>query len=174
MIIINPYILNGVFVPGPFDITNPGGQGNRTAIITVGGTLSCNTGVSSALVNGDLNIGSPGSCTFSNSAGNPVGTTILFSFLDSKKEIDQMNWLHGSNVNQGIWDIHVGVEQVAPSTWTLVHSSFDMNAAGASLNTVTFTGPTAQGWHLRLTRTGGTCSTTPYEKEVTFRIRDVI
>lgn len=177
--IVDAYIGQGgsAFVPGAFSYANSGGSGDRTAGagtpggITITATVSLSAGSFPVLINGsstDL------STSFASSASNPNGVYIKFEF-DKKKSIDQFTWKHGSNVAQGTWDLQGSLDDGATDPYHMIKTSWGINDAGSSANVVDVDvgGDAVIFKYLKMTKIGGTTSTTPREQEVTFRIRDM-
>jgi hypothetical protein len=149
-----------------FATSNPGGSGNRAALITVTANFSPSGGGSvQNLVNGATTNNTTDSIHFPNGGTNQE---IIFQFLDAPKNINSVQFFFNSATSNGIWTFYVG----DGNTWTQVGTS---GGAISSANPAhSFTPPLNRidCTHFRMLQTGGTTSSVPWFQEVWFEIAD--
>lgn len=147
--------------------SNPGGQGDRTATITVTSNFTPQGTMSNA-VDGASGNNSTDSFGFS---ATTTGNTITFDFgVGAIKIIDEFTWVQQNATSQGTWKWSWSNDG---STFTDLTTGIAI--AGASSTTVaTVTSRLAGARYYRLTQTGGTTSSSPWVQEVTFKIDDAL
>jgi len=145
---------------------NPGGSGDRTAQITVSLHSITGSGSVSDIVDGTQ------SNEFFFTGISPPGY-IQFDFgSSSNKIIDGLKWYQDTDAgNHGNdWSMDVSSDG---SSWTAVHGPFEVEA-GTAMTETTWTNTLLSGRYWRLYKPAGSVSSTPYIREVEFRIDDVV
>ena len=134
---------------------NAGGTGDRSAIITVTGTLTMNQGTLSNLVDGAFDLSSSGSGTFTN--GQTSGT-LIFTFA-TPKVIQELTFYSDNTTSQGTYQwSRDGVNVGSPFSLT---SAAVMTAMAAD-NT--------PGTAFTLTMTSGNTNANFWAEELEFKI----
>lgn len=143
---------------------NPGGQGDRTASITVTSNFTPQGTMSNAVDGASANNSTD---SFGFQGGVTSGNTITFDFgAGALKIIDEFTWVQQTAATQGTWkwswsndnsaytDLTTGIAIAGVSSTTVVPVS--SNPSGAR--------------YYRLTQTGGATDASPWIQEVTFKI----
>lgn len=143
---------------------NTGGQGDRTAIITVTGSFTPQGSFSNAV---DGASGNNGTDSFGFQTGVTTGNRIRFDFLNSgfKQIINEITWVQQTNAANGTWTVRASDDA---SSWTDLTTGVAI--AGASSTTViSFSNSTAYRYY-ELLQTSGATTDSPWIQEVTFKI----
>lgn len=152
---------------GATSYANAGGQGDRTASVTV--TASAGliaSGVVSNLVDGATGNNTTDSISFT--AGASVsGATLTFDFgASAKRVITEAKWLQSSTASHGTWKWQGSQDG---SSWVDIGSSFTLG--GATTQTQTALSTNTQGYrYYRLLGVSGTASGSPFIQEIQFKI----
>lgn len=156
-----------LIAPITTSFANPGGTGDRTASITVTSTATLGTGSNSMLVNGAL----------ANEYwwnGGQSSRQVVFDFgSGAKKYINEVKFYQdvGSGaVNQGTWLMEASDDDVSYTTFSPSFVWGDENTGDTNPFTNT---NTAGNRYYRLRQTAGVTSSTPFIREVEFKIADV-
>jgi hypothetical protein len=139
---------------------NPGGSGDRTASITITATPT-QSGSNTILINGAIDNG-----YFWNDTSS--GNTVVFDFgVGASKIIDEFTWYQDVGVNHGTWVFGGSNDNVS---YTEFPESFLLgNVNGADVEPVT----NSTGYrYYRLRQISGNVTSTPWIREVTFKIAD--
>ena len=148
--------------------SNPGGNGDRTATITVTGNFTPQGTLSNAV---DGASGNNGTDSFGFESAQTTGNIITFDFGagNPNKIIDELTWVQQTTTAQGTWSWSWSTDG---SAFTVLDTGLVI--AGASSTTVLTLSVYAPGArYYRLTQTAGTTSGSPWIQEVTFKIDDV-
>lgn len=144
--------------------SNPGGNGDRTATITVTSNFTPQGTMSNAV---DGAVANNSSDSFGFQGGVTSGNIITFDFgVSALKVIDEFTWEQQTSATQGTWKW----------SWSNDNSSYtDLTTgiaiAGSSSTTVVAVATRAAGArYYRLTQTGGATDASPWIHEVTFKI----
>jgi len=147
--------------------TNAGGQGDRTASITVSITSGLMVaGTTSNLVDGAFANNATDSIAFG--AVSVTDKSITFDFgVYAEKIITEATWKQGTTASHGTWKWQVSADN---STWLDANgSSFTLGGATTQVQTVLTT--VTKGYrYYRLLGISGTASGSPYIQEVEFKI----
>lgn len=143
--------------------SNSGGQGNRTAIITVNTTFSLNQGTINNLVDGSSTDDSAGSIVLTGAAA--TGKYIRFQFEHAVK-ITEATLTQSAATAQGTakWQ---GSNN--GSDWTDIGSAFAVGGATSQAQTE-LSGNTGYYLYYRLLWTDGSVSAAPWVREIIFKI----
>jgi hypothetical protein len=142
--------------------TNPGGTGNRTALISVTTTVSIGSGSPNQMVNG----------TQANEffwANGESGREIRFNFGGTgfTRCITEAKWYQDINSIHGDWKWQGSNDA---QTWIDIGASFTL---GNTLQVMTTLAGNTNFWHYyRLLQVSGTTSSGPWLREIEFNIDD--
>lgn len=144
--------------------SNPGGNGDRTASITVTGNFTPQGTFSNAVDGASANNSTD---SFGFQAGVLTGNIITFDFgVGVAKVIDEFTWVQQTSTTQGTWKWSWSNDN---STYTDLTTGIAI--AGASSTTVvSVTTVPAGARYYRLTQTAGNITSSPWIQEVTFKI----
>lgn len=141
--------------------SDPGGAGDRSAMIAVSTTMALGAGDISTLVDG---LGADNLFFADGQTGD--GTKwIKFDFgAGVKKVIREFNWIAGSN-GHGVWAFEGSNDD---ATWTAIVRNFTLSAGrvGSASHDVGYR-------YYRLRHMSGTTSSTPWLHEIRFKLVDV-
>lgn len=144
---------------------NPGGQGDRTATITVTGsyTVASAGSTPSNLVDGGLGNNTTDSIDF---LSGQTTVSITFDFgVGAKKVIDELTWEQNTSQANGTYSVRASDDN---STWTVLATGVALGGV-SSTTVVPFTNVAGFRYY-NLLQTGGTTVSTPWIHEVTFKI----
>lgn len=145
--------------PPTTDYGNAGGSGDRTASITVTTTATAGAGSPSMIVNG----------TNTNEywwSGGESSREVVFDFgSGAAKTIDEFKWNQDVGVNHGTWVFGRSDDNIS---YTEFPESFLLGTANGD-QTVPVTNA-GTGRYYRLRQTAGNNVSTPFVREITFKI----
>lgn len=145
---------------------NTGGQGDRTAIITVTSNFTPQGLMSNAV---DGASGNNGTDSFGFQSGVNSGNTITFDFgVNAHKIIDEFKWVQQTSATQGTWKWAWSDDN---SAYTDLTTGIAI-AGASSTTTVTVATVAAGARYYRLIQTSGSTDPSPWIQEVTFKIDD--
>lgn len=152
---------------GPPDTgyANPGGQGNRSGLITVTATMTAGGGTPANLVDG------ASASSYWINAGQANGLGWVFDFgAGASKYIDEIGWEQSGVQAQGIYAF--GGSNDGSSFTTLASGlALGTDTGAGRFGTFAFTPSATTLWrYFALTKTGGSTSDGPYLRQVTFKI----
>ena len=142
---------------------NIGGSGERRPWVTTSGTLTFASGDATHMING---------LTGTNDAWINSGqstATLIFDFGSSNSPvIDEFTWFQDGSHSQGTWKFSGSPDN---STWTDLLTGINLgNAAAADVHAVT----NSTGYrYYRLAQTGGSTSSSPYTRQINFKISGI-
>jgi hypothetical protein len=138
---------------------NPGGQGNRIAIIVISTTATVTNGGLNDLIDGTLG-------NVFAWAGAETTRQFVFDFgVGASKVIDEFTWSQHTVAAQGTWCFEGSNDG---SSYTTFPETFVLGSS-ATQQVVPITNSTGYRYY-RLRQTTGTTSGTAYIREITFKI----
>lgn len=145
--------------------TNPGGKGNRTALIAVTTTATISTGVPSMLVNGTQ------ADEFYWGSGQ-TGREVKFDFamFGAPRCITEATWYQSAGAVHGNWKWQGSSDG---SAWTDIGAEFTLGTAATQIIT-TLSGNTNFYRYYRMLQTAGSTSNSPYLREIEFVIDNTV
>lgn len=143
---------------------NPGGTGDRLALITTTTTATLGDGSIIRLVDGIKAVNNnSGACWFN--AGQST-RRITFYFNGLFKIIDEVIWTQQNGSTHGDWKFQGGNDN---SSWTDIGSSFTLGGAG--VNTLTSMAGNIGSWkYYSMLQVSGSTSSSPWLQEAEFKI----
>lgn len=139
--------------------TNPGGRGNRTALISVTNVGLTGGGTAVTLVDG-----AQGDVLWHSGATGDGSDWWLFDFITAKT-ITEFTWYQSNTTSHGTWRFEGSHDN---SAWTQCGSDFTL--AGSTGGDAFSTPNTVAYRYYRLRHMSGTRSSSPYLREIEFRI----
>lgn len=146
----------------PQSYANPGGTGDRRALIEMTTNTQWTGGATNVYTMIDGNTGNQG---FVVGTG---GDEFRFDFFEPRC-IDEAKWYQNTSASHGTWKWQGSSDG---SSWTDVGSTFNLGNGTSPTTHTTLNGNTTAYRYWRLFKTAGNMSTTPFINEVEFQIDD--